>query len=204
MTPRLPSCDTSELALRALERTLPNEWLVLETPADRSRTLGDELAADIAAISNVEATRSDVNSASALIEALQRPGNEIRVITGLDALSTSDWSHLDLARSRLTRDGCVVLVASAASIAMLYRHAPNLASWIAAAVLSFDDSGWILSDDEREQRLDALREWSGIDDVTVIARAERGTLPRDPEYAEWLVLLGRDDLVPQQPPTGDL
>lgn len=45
------------------------------------------------------------------------------------------------------------------------------------------------------QRLDSLREWSGKTDAMVIAEATDHTMPRDPQYAEWLVLLGRSDLL---------
>jgi hypothetical protein len=41
----------------------------------------------------------------------------------------------------------------------------------------------------------ALRRWSGLEDLEVIRRAEAGTLSPDPEYAEWLTLLGRGDLL---------
>ena len=45
------------------------------------------------------------------------------------------------------------------------------------------------------ERLESLRQWSGMTDEEVITRAEQGTLPGDPPYAEWLVLLGRGDLL---------
>lgn len=52
----------------------------------------------------------------------------------------------------------------------------------------------------RAQRLEALRGWAARSDADVVRAAEQGTLPRDPEYAEWLVLLGRGDLLdPHEP-----
>ncbi|WP_428263576.1 hypothetical protein [Haliangium sp.] len=201
---RPPPSDTANLAARVLNRPAQTEWVVLQVPADQdaelASELADELAADIEAIGGAAVVSIEVGDADALIAALRRPGDDIRVFSGLDAFSPQDWARLDLARSRLARAGCVVLVASAESVERLYRHAPNLASWIAAAVWSFDESGWGLSPEEREARLDALRTWSGLDDAEVVARAERGTLPGDPEYAEWLILLGRGDLVISRAP----
>jgi len=52
-----------------------------------------------------------------------------------------------------------------------------------------------LSDAERNERLKALRRWSKLTDEEVVRRAEAGSLPDDPEYTEWLVLLDRADLV---------
>jgi hypothetical protein len=53
----------------------------------------------------------------------------------------------------------------------------------------------MLSPGEIEQRLAALRAWASCGDAEVIQLAETGQLPRDPEYAEWLTLLGRGDLL---------
>jgi hypothetical protein len=53
----------------------------------------------------------------------------------------------------------------------------------------------VLSPSEIEQRLTALRAWAGRGDAEVIQLAETGQLPRDPEYAEWLTLLGRGELL---------
>lgn len=93
------------------------------------------------------------------------------------------------------REGCVVLVLSEQGAQRMFRAAPNLTSWIGAATWSFDDTIPTLSAEEREQRLEALRAWSSLTDTEVIEQAERGELPGDPEYAEWLVLLDRGDLI---------
>ena len=52
-----------------------------------------------------------------------------------------------------------------------------------------------LTPEERQARLASLREWSGMTDEEVIARAARGELSPDPQYALWLVLLNRGDLL---------
>lgn len=133
-------------------------------------------------------------SLQALIDGVHRPGDAIRICSGLDHLSEDDWRRVDHARSLLAREGCVVLVVAEQSIQRMFRNAPNL-SWIGAAVWSFDDTIPTLSAEEKEARLEALRSWSGLSDAEVIERAEQDVLPGDPEYAEWLVLLDRGDLV---------
>jgi hypothetical protein len=45
------------------------------------------------------------------------------------------------------------------------------------------------------RRLAALRAWASKTDGEVVAAARDGTLPLDPEYAEWLVLLGHGELL---------
>lgn len=81
-----------------------------------------------------------------------------------------------------------------ASFAELMRVAPNLASWLGGLVFSHEDPD-ALARAQIGPRLDALHAWSGKSDAEVVEEAEQGRLPRDPEYAEWLVLLGRGDLL---------
>jgi hypothetical protein len=48
---------------------------------------------------------------------------------------------------------------------------------------------------ERQERLADLESHFQISGSEVIAQAEAGTLPPEPHFVEWLVLLGRGDLV---------
>ena len=46
------------------------------------------------------------------------------------------------------------------------------------------------------ERLEALRSHYGLTDEQVLERAQAKTLDWEPQVAEWLVLLGRGDLIP--------
>jgi len=46
-----------------------------------------------------------------------------------------------------------------------------------------------------EERLAILRNAHRLTDEQVIRMAEEGTLPREPSFAEWLLLIGRGDLL---------
>lgn len=187
--------DASDLALRILDRSRSNEWMAVQVPTDREQDIADELSEAVEDIDDVTVERVHVDSADALIASMQRPGGIIRILSGFDDLPEAGWHHIDQARSRLAREGCVVLVVSAEGIQRMFRGAPNLASWIGAATWSFDATIPTLSAEEKEQRLNTLRAWSSLNDAEVIERAERGMLPGDPEYAEWLILLDRGDLI---------
>lgn len=52
-----------------------------------------------------------------------------------------------------------------------------------------------MSPEDVERRLVAMREHYGFSDEEVVASAIAGTIPPDPDYCEWLVLLGRSDLI---------
>jgi hypothetical protein len=88
-----------------------------------------------------------------------------------------------------------VLVMTSKSAEGLARFAPNLASWIGGSMWTVDLSIERLSESERASRLKSLRQWARMDDEEVVRRAEVGTLPKEPEFEEWLVLLGRADLI---------
>ena len=56
-----------------------------------------------------------------------------------------------------------------------------------------------ISDQQVEQRLSAMREHYEMTDQEVVALARDGALPSDPNFCEWLVLLGHGGLIPRGP-----
>ena len=197
MSVELPRISLTEFALRIVTSGGARHWLVL---------VGEERALpEVAARLGVEMETLGGGSVE-IITAPQdavhltrvvgnvRSGTGI-VICGLKQLDEAEWRHLDMLRSRLVRLEAVALLLSASSLGKLSRAAPNLASWIGGAVWSVDLASDALDEAERRSRLATLREWSGLSDSEVVQRAQIGTLPGEPEYAEWLVLLGREDLI---------
>ena len=53
----------------------------------------------------------------------------------------------------------------------------------------------VLTEEERLDRLNELREKYGYSDADVIRMAQDGNLPVDPDFVAWLVFLGKGDLV---------
>ncbi len=131
------------------------------------------------------------------MRSVQAAGDRTLVLGGLEGFKAEDWQHVDLLRSRLARGGSTILILSHSAASRFFESAPNLSSWLGSTVWRADLGADVLSPVETEQRLIALRESTGLTDEQVLARAERGELPGDPEFAEWLILLGRGDLVPR-------
>jgi len=52
-----------------------------------------------------------------------------------------------------------------------------------------------MSPEDVEKRLVAMREHYEFSDEEIVAMATDGSLPPDPDYCEWLVLIGRSDLI---------
>jgi hypothetical protein len=186
-----------ELAFRVIESAEPNAWVV--AVADRP-SVASSLRAEIERLGSPEETPPVVvmiDSAGALFEAVHAHPNGTMIAVGAAAFSVDGWRNLDANRTRLMRDDMTVLILDDASAGRLENLAPNLASWVGGRVwrLADDAAAPVLSPSEIDQRLAALRTWAGRSDAEVIRLAEAGQLPRDPEYAEWLTLLGRGELL---------
>ena len=192
----MPSLAASELgpfAFRVLESDGSSAWLVLVTEGDvdaTARMLSDE----IVALDGGGATVGAVTSGADLERFVREQPDGIAIITGVDGFGDSDWHRVDLNRTRLQRNGTTVLILAPPAIEQLENTAPNLASWIGGSIWGLAEAR-PLDDVLVEQRLVALRRWSGLGDLEIIRRAESGDLPTDPAYAEWLTLLGRGELL---------
>jgi hypothetical protein len=127
------------------------------------------------------------------VEALLDPHAAQILLVDATAFTKADWMLLDRRRSSLARAGVMLFVTSPESFALLMHGVANLTSWLAFA--SQHDDALPSAASVTEQRLVALRAWARKTDHEVVRDAIAGVLPADPEYAEWLVLLGRGDLL---------
>ena len=157
--------------------------------ADAIEELREELVAFDAGLA-IEVLRP--GSGERLVVALPGVTSEV-VLVDAASYGERDWRVLDRRRSALARAGLMVFVTTPGSFGVLMQAAPNLSSWLGGFV--FERPPDAAADEAREQRLAALRAWAQRSDADVIQAATRGQLPADPEYAEWLVLLGRGDLL---------
>jgi hypothetical protein len=116
------------------------------------------------------------------------------VVIRVDGVPEEQWRALDRARSRLTPKAPVVLVADDLTARRISAAAPALASWVAGSMY-LSDGVQARGQAVRLDRLAALRERFKMTDEEAVQKAERGDTPADPEFAVWLVLLGRGELV---------
>lgn len=173
-----------------------NIWLVIITPTqdhedlvnDLYDTLGIFIEGSIDALSGSRGLDS-------LLEALNRSEASYSILAGFKSWGASDWQKLDRLRSRLMRRRGACMILDNYESNLLFRNAPNLASWIGPRVYPFTYGTELLTEEEQQSRLQSFQQWSGQTDAEVIALAETQSLPSDPEYGEWLVLLGRGDLI---------
>lgn len=191
-----PAIAPSSLALRVVSRSGNGDWLLLVTRAQLGQPI-DDLVENMRAFgshpSTIDMTGHSIEKFIDSIATSQR--GTVLLVYGLDGLTEEDWHHIDLLRSRLLGAGTIVLLVSLVTAERISRNAPNLSSWIGGSIWALDPAADSLSDDERSKRLKALRRWARLTDEEVIRRAEDRSLPDDPEYTEWLILLDRADLV---------
>ena len=182
---------------RRVEIRGPYAWFVVLKPtvdveaaldafvAEFSAFLGGQVRIILGVNRSLEELRSDLND----------PASDPVVISDLDHADANIWSVLDINRSGLLRFGPVILWLSSLGLTGLCEYAPNIRSFVGGSIVYLGIHGDVMTAGERKQRISDLESHFGIPSAEVIRRAEAGTLPTEPHYVEWLVLLDRGDLV---------
>ncbi|MEP7122986.1 MAG: hypothetical protein ABJE95_18810 [Byssovorax sp.] len=136
---------------------------------------------------------SEGKSGPALVDELAGLGPDNVALLPLPAnLHESVSRSLDYGRGRIPGSLRGAIITSDAGVLALAAEAPNFWSWIGPRVWTLDPRAGQL---DTEARLASLQEGTGLSNVEVIERAEAGTLAADPIFSEWLVLLGKGDLL---------
>jgi hypothetical protein len=172
-------------------------WFAVLKPAQDTDGALEDFAMDLAAKFDVPVRQvcAAGRPVGRLRADLHSPDDDTALITGLDRCDLDHWRALDINRSGLARRGPIVLWLSAESLTGLCRWAPNLKSFIGGSMFVAASHGGVMTAEERQQRLEQLAAHYRMSGEEVIRRAESGALPTEPQFVEWLVLLGRGDLV---------
>ncbi len=129
---------------------------------------------------------------SVLAEIRSGSPQDVLVLSGLEFQDIAALRVLDVARSRLIDAPMLIIVTTESGAVALKNAAPNLWSWVGPRCFRVAADN---QEHQREERLASLREGLGLEDAEVIDLVESGRLPPEPVFAEWLVLLGRGELV---------
>ncbi len=186
----------SEFSLRVAARPANGDWFLLATPAGEISDTLDTLNVDITAFTRT-ATKvvNEIENVREFFDAVRGSKEKVVLVGGFESFSSVEWQLLDQSRSGLEGAHVVVLVATRRQADLLAQNAPNLASWLTGGIWQLGDDMEAISDTEEEARLVALRASTGLTDDNVVERAINGTLGNDPQFTEWLLLLGRGDLI---------
>jgi hypothetical protein len=192
----LSSTSTDTLLQKLGAQPDGNIWTILVVETSDIDEVVEELSETISIFSECEIKVISVqNGASDLVEQIIQSSEDYLLLWTFEAWNCEDWHRLDACRSSLSKPRGGMLVLSSTSAEMMLNCAPNFCSWVGSRVYALEKDSEFLTDLDREIRLSALREWSGLSDAAVVESAESYQLPRTPEYIEWLILLGRGDLI---------
>ncbi|MCX6637012.1 MAG: hypothetical protein NT090_18310 [Acidobacteria bacterium] len=172
-------------------------WSVVLKPAQDPDGALEDFAMDLAAKFDVPVRQvcAAGRPVGQLRADLHAPDDDTVLVAGLDQCDLDHWRALDINRSGLARRGPIVLWLSAEGLTGLGRWAPNLKSFVGGSIFVAASHGGVMTAEERQQRLEQLTAHYRMSGEEVIRRAESGALPTEPQFVEWLVLLGRGDLV---------
>lgn len=173
---------------------MTNVWQLLVVPEGRQTDLAETLAHELAALTERAVIHCAARTAVEFEEIARRDLDAALVIAVSPDFGDDEWRAIDMARTRLERNGQTVLILTANSVGRLPSLAPNLWSWISDGVWTYAHEGGLRAE-ERIQRLNSLRDYFKFDDVGLVRRVESGDLVVDADIAEWLVLLGRGDML---------
>jgi hypothetical protein len=177
-----------------------NIWMVLVVDINDIDLIATDLQDTIEIFSEcTTGTISGKFGARSLISQISEASEEYLLLWQLDTWDNNEWKIFDALRSRLDKGnkGGLLIISEQANNLMIH-NSPNFVSWLGARIYYLQKDAEILSDEECDQRLAALQEWTGKTNDEVIALAESRQLPTDPEYGEWLILLNRGDLLERQ------
>lgn len=192
----LTSLSIDEFLQRIGSQPNGNIWSALITSNSYIQQLVDDLQETLSIFAECEVgCLSADDETNVFVEKIIQANEDYLILWNFEKWNKNNWYELDCMRSSLMRKRGVVLILSADSAKTMFSYAPNIVSWLGSRVYSFLKDTELLSVEEIQERLTALREWSRLTDSQIIEMAEMGTLTPEPEYAEWLVLLGRGDLI---------
>lgn len=200
MRSKIREISVDEFVLRATAPLPQNSWSVAVSDVfdrkDAITELQDMLTIFAAfLVMNIAATAGPEE----LLGAIDDSSSDYLLLHNFEDWSAKEWRCWDGFRHQLDQGkqgGTLCLTEK--SLRSMLSFAPNFTSWVGNKIYWVLLDSYLLTEEQRQSRLVSLREWSGWSDAEVIRQAESNQLSPEPEYAEWLILLDRGDLVGRQ------
>ena len=196
--PEFPSEPTVEIARRLeIRGDDSSSWVAMLAPEGDAQSALDGLQADLSALlqRSVRFIDLKVSTFEELRAKLHEPSDDIVILVSSAALTPDQWSSVDLMRSALERKGPLIFWITAESLANLSEFAPNIRSFVGPSIFAAGPEGSFMSDEERDKRIQELVDHYGYSSEEFIKKIELKEMSPDPRFIEWLILLGRGDLV---------
>ena len=110
-----------------------------------------------------------MNGVDKLIKQVLDAIEDYLILYQLNNWQESDWKKLDGYRSRLDKHklGGLLVLSQSAAVKMV-ANAPNLSSWLGSKIYNLELDTELLNEEEKQLRLEALREWSNREHVNFV------------------------------------
>lgn len=172
-----------------------NAWMIITVDPEHLATTLDFL------LQELELHAQDLGASVSILEASQLTASTLPwagdqsprafVVRGLESLPVEQLTRLDLDRGRFLDGPTIVAVTTPEGASRLALHAPNLWSWVGSQCFP----GVEPEPMDVQGRIRSIRDELGITEEELVRRVEARAIVLDPVLAEWLVLIGRGDLV---------
>ncbi len=182
------------LELRGLDA---ESWLIVIGPAEREPEALDTFLLELGATIDhpVRVIQIEDQSTSKISQTLREPAADTVILTGFGVFTPAIWREWDLGRSRLERPGAIILWLTSATLSEFCANAPNIRGFVGGSIFRLSQSGSAMTDSEISERIRELESHYQMSSDQMIERAAKGELSAEPQIAEWLILLGRGDLI---------
>ncbi len=182
---------------RRLEIRGTDSWFAIVAPNDvEGEALADfTLELEVTLVVPIRSLSVEGMPLASVRQFLAKPSTDTVILSGFESFNSPVWSMWDINRSGLVRPGPIVLWVSAAALTKLCVSAPNIRSFIGGSMFALGPSGEAMTEAEVRARTQELETHYRMRGEEVIERAIAGNLPPEPQFVEWLILLGRGDLV---------
>jgi hypothetical protein len=194
--PEFASQSPLEIAER-LQIRGENAWIAVLVPPSNAPEALHGLQASLTSLLQTPTRILDLKESTfeSLFLSLHVPSADVVILNTEGQLSAESWAALDLMRSAMERSGPIVLCVPPDDIPKISEFAPNIRSFIGSSVFNSGSDGGLMTLEERKTRLDELVQHYGLSNEEFIQKVIAGQRGSDPHLIEWLVLLGRGDLV---------
>jgi hypothetical protein len=174
-----------------------SSWIVILTPLVDPEGALNRVRGDLSALlqKSTRVLKLADNTYKQLRSNLNEPADDIVILVAVGEFTHDKWQSIDLMRSALERKGPIIFWVSAETFAGLSEYAPNIRSFIGPSVFIAGPEGSIMTEEDRLNRLQELAHHYGQTNEEIVRKAEARELVPEPHLVEWLVLLGRGDLV---------
>jgi hypothetical protein len=196
---RLPAQPAFEIARRIEVRGLSHSftWIAILVVGEETTEALDSFQLDLGI--TLGATSRIVSASemplATIRQVLHDPSSDTVILTGFQSFDSRKWAAWDINRSWLERPGPLLFWLSPSAFAEACRSAPNLRSFIGGSIFVLNPSGGSMTTAEVAERVRELELHYGFTSAEAVSRAIAGKLPAEPQMVEWLILLGRADLI---------